>query len=92
MSVCTPVHYPTRTLVGVACIDIVLADLLSDIEFYNFGESSYVFIIDGRGRTMHHPRLPFVYTVTEPPIVLNIKTLETHRGVEEIIDSMMRHV
>ena len=90
LSVCTRVHYPEGTLAGVACVDIVLADILSQVEYYNFGESSYVFIIDGRGRAMYHPRLPFVYTVTEDPVVLDIKSLENHPQMEDVIESMMR--
>ena len=92
LSVCTRVHYPPGELAGVACVDIVMEDILSEVEYYNFGESSYVFIIDGRGRTMHHPRLPFTYAVTDPPVVVQITSLETHPQVEEIIEAMIKCV
>ena len=75
VSTCLPVHYEDE-LVGVTCIDLVLADLLGTIDSFVHGEHSYAFVIDATGRTLVHPLLPQVISSTwlgrrssHPPLI-----------------------
>ena len=48
-SICLPVYYPKRVLKGVACVDVRMADIIGDVNYYQHGEYSYTFVIDGTG-------------------------------------------
>ena len=37
------------SLIGVAAVDLTVADLLASVEYFNAGELSYAFIIDKEG-------------------------------------------
>ena len=47
-SICEPVHHANH-LVGVACVDVRMADILGDMAYYQHGELAYSFVIDGTG-------------------------------------------
>ena len=63
--------------IGVVGVDITMSDLLADVTYFSQGQSSYAFLVDRTdGRTMMHPLLPAPSSVTEPPIFVDIRTLE----------------
>ena len=43
-----------------------MADLLSEIIYFQKGQSSYAFMADSSGRTMMHPLLPAPSNATRP--------------------------
>ena len=50
-SLCLPVYNIDQSLFGVACSDLTVSNLLSDVSYLSQGENSYSIIIDGQGRT-----------------------------------------
>ena len=48
MSICLPVYH-AGDLKGVTAVDIRVADIIGDINYYQHGEYSYTFLIDGTG-------------------------------------------
>ena len=47
-SICELVHH-TGHHVGVACVDVPMADIFGDMAYYQHGEFAYSFVIDGTG-------------------------------------------
>lgn len=82
---------PDNSLFGVVCSDLTMANLLSDITYFKQGESSYSFIIDGRGRTMMHPLLPLPSQASDDPIYVDVEHLERESDAAEVIASMKRY-
>ncbi|XP_062591885.1 VWFA and cache domain-containing protein 1-like [Saccostrea cucullata] len=79
------------TFVGVACADILLSELVTEIIYLQQGEFSYVFIIDGAERTLIHPLLPDPRDVNATEYdVNNIFNFERSGDVHVVIDSMKR--
>ncbi|XP_063407199.1 VWFA and cache domain-containing protein 1-like [Mytilus trossulus] len=87
-SICLPVYRPGGELVGVACSDATVSDIMSDISYFRQGELSYAFIIDGIGRTLIHPLLPLPDSVKDDPIYVNIEHLERSSSATMVIESM----
>ncbi|XP_071141369.1 VWFA and cache domain-containing protein 1-like isoform X1 [Mytilus edulis] len=88
-SICLPVYKPGGgELVGVACSDATVSDIMSDISYFRLGELSYAFIIDGTGRTLIHPLLPLPDSVKDDPIYVNIEHLERSSSATNVIESM----
>ncbi|CAC5388604.1 unnamed protein product [Mytilus coruscus] len=87
-SICLPVYRPGGELVGVACSDATVSDIMSDISYFRQGELSYAFIIDGTGRTLIHPLLPLPESVKDDPIYVNIEHLERSTSATMVIESM----
>lgn len=88
-SICLPVYKPGGgELVGVACSDATVSDIMSDISYFRQGELSYAFIIDGTGRTLIHPLLPLPDSVKDDPIYVNIEHLERSSSATNVIESM----
>ena len=61
--ICEPVHHANH-LVGVACVDVRIADILRDIAYYQHGEFAYSFVIDGTGGFRWCFPLPRLYILT----------------------------
>ena len=78
---------------GVTCVDISLDLVFNDVINFKLGQFSYAFAIDGHGRTLLHPLLPsreaYVSVYVSDPIVVEISSLETSPGSNQIINSMM---
>ena len=92
-SLCMPVFHKTdNTLFGVVCSDLTMSNLVSDITYFQQGENSYSFIIDGRGRTLMHPLLPLPSQFNGDPIYVEIQHLERESDALEVIESMKRLV
>ena len=56
-SITLPCYYQGK-FIGVVGTDISMEDLLSEITYFQRGQSSYAFMVDSSGRTMMHPLLP----------------------------------
>ncbi|XP_033726771.1 VWFA and cache domain-containing protein 1-like [Pecten maximus] len=89
-SVCVPVYRGSGDLMGVACSDVTMADLLSDITYFNQGELSYAFIADQYGRTLMHPQLPQLSSVTDDQIFVHVDHLERSSGAANVIKEMLK--
>ncbi|KAI0211084.1 VWFA and cache domain-containing protein 1 [Lamellibrachia satsuma] len=89
ISVCKPV-YKEEKLLGVAAVDLRLADLLTEATYYNGGEYSYAFIIDRTGRTLVHPLLPKPSVSETGRASVDISALEQNNVVQHVIDSMKK--
>ncbi|XP_060073906.1 VWFA and cache domain-containing protein 1-like [Ylistrum balloti] len=92
ISVCLPVYDKVEpsVLLGVACADVKLSDLFEAATVFNEGDSSYVFIIDHKGRTLKHPLLRLSRSVRTSYTLLDISYLERANGAKAIIDAMKR--
>ncbi|XP_013420899.1 VWFA and cache domain-containing protein 1 [Lingula anatina] len=88
-SVCLPAYHSGR-LIGVACSDVAMSELLSEATYFDKGELSYAFVINGYGRTYSHPLLPRPYDVTDDPIFVDIHHLERAPAAKSVISSMIR--
>ena len=85
-----PCHHNGQ-FIGVAAVDISMSDLLTDVTYFSHGQASYAFLVDRRdGRTMMHPLLPAPSSVTEPPIFIDIRSLEPEKEFESVYSSIER--
>ncbi len=88
-SACLPTHFEHK-FIGVACVDITMSDLLSDVTYFRQGQLSYAFIIDNRGRTLMHPLLPTPYSLQQDPIYVQLTSLERSSKIADILITMYR--
>eukprot|EP01006_Ploeotia_vitrea_P051384 TRINITY_DN67553_c14_g3_i1.p1 TRINITY_DN67553_c14_g3~~TRINITY_DN67553_c14_g3_i1.p1 ORF type:complete len:1249 (-),score=652.98 TRINITY_DN67553_c14_g3_i1:2425-6171(-) len=65
------------TLLGVAGVDVTLDELLTEVEYFHTTSNSYAFITDDQARAVVHPDLPQLQSVTEDPLFIPIKNLES---------------
>ena len=91
ISMCKPV-YKEEKLLGVAAVDLRLADLLTEATYYNGGEYSYAFIIDRTGQTLVHPLLPKPSVSETGRASVDMSALEQNNVVQHVIDSMKKLV
>lgn len=91
MSITLPCFHEGK-FIGVAGTDINMNDLLSDITFFNQGQSTYAFMISNSGRTLIHPLLPAPTDAYGDPVFLDIRTLEPEAEFEEVFYSIKRYV
>ena len=77
MSITLPCFHEGK-FIGVAGTDINMNDLLSDITFFNQGQSTYAFMISNSGRTLIHPLLPAPTDAYGDPVFLDIRTRCIH--------------
>jgi len=91
VSVCKTVYKDDR-LLGVAAVDLRLADLLTEVTYYNGGEYSYAFIIDKTGRTLVHPLLLRPSVKSTGRVSVDISSLESINVVNQVIPHMKRLV
>ena len=77
----------------MTCVDISLDLVFNDVINFQLGQFSYAFAIDGHGRTLLHPLLPppqaYLSVYTSDGIIVEISSLETSPGSNQIINSMM---
>ena len=67
-----------------------MADLLSDITYFQKGQSSYAFMVDSTGRTMMHPLLPAPSSAYGDPIFMDITTLEPEPEFSSVFESIKK--
>ena len=77
--------YHNNKFIGVAAVDITMSDLLADVTYFSESQASYAFLVDRTdGRTMMHPLLPAPSSVTEAPVYLDIRNLESEPKFAEV--------
>ena len=91
MSITLPCFHEGK-FIGVAGTDINMDDLLSDITFFNQGQSTYAFMISNSGRTLIHPLLPAPTDAYGDPVFLDIRTLEPEAEFEDVFFSIKKYV
>ena len=91
MSITLPCFHEGK-FIGVAGTDINMDDLLSDITFFNQGQSTYAFMVSNSGRTLIHPLLPAPTDAYGDPVFLDIRTLEPEAEFEDVFFSIKRFV
>ena len=91
MSITLPCFHQGK-FIGVTGTDINIEDLLSDITFFNQGQSTYAFIISNSGWTLIHPLLPEPTDAYGDPIFMDIRTLEPETEFNEVFDSIIKYV
>ncbi|XP_078343118.1 VWFA and cache domain-containing protein 1-like [Oculina patagonica] len=89
MSITLPCFHEGK-FIGVAGTDINIDDLLSDITFFNQGQSTYAFMVSNSGRTLIHPLLPAPTDAYGDPVFLDIRTLEAEIAFEEVFDAITK--
>ena len=82
--------YDGTTFIGVAGVDISMADLMEDVAFLKEGSGSlsYAFVIDSMNHAMVHPLVPQPQDVTDDPVFVDISHLEYDTGTTDVIQSM----
>ena len=88
MSITLPCYDRTGKFIGVVGTDMNIDELLSDITFFNQGQTTYAFMISGSGRTLIHPLLPAPSHAYADPIFMDIRTLEPDSEFKEVFESM----
>lgn len=80
-------YFHGKKLRGVAGVDILMSDLLSDVQYFNkAGPKSYAFLFHTKSRyTLSHPKLPVPEAITEQPNNVNILELEQGKEFEELL-------
>ncbi len=89
ISGCLPIHHSDH-LIGVACVDIVVSELLSDVTYFHQGALSYAFVADETGRTILHPLMPSPTEVTDDPIFVYLTSLEREGHAKDILVNIMQ--
>ncbi|KAJ8321750.1 hypothetical protein KUTeg_000221 [Tegillarca granosa] len=89
-SVCLPA-YQNGEIIGVACIDMKLSDLQSDMNYTQDDITTYTFLIDGYGRTLIHPLLPQPRGITTDVVLVDIHHFERSLDLK-IVNDMKRGV
>ena len=80
--------YHRGQFIGVVGTDISMADLLSDVTYFQKGQSSYAWMADSTGRTIMHPLLPAPSNAYEDPIFMDITALETEPSFHDVFQSI----
>lgn len=80
--------YHRGKFIGVVGTDISMADLLSDVTYFQKGQSSYAWMADSTGRTIMHPLLPAPSNAYEDPIFMDITALETEPSFHDVFQSI----
>ena len=88
-SITLPCYYQGR-FIGVVGTDISMEDLLSEITYFQRGQSSYAFMADSSGRTMMHPLLPTPSAAYADPIFMDITALEPEPEFDSVFISIKR--
>lgn len=89
MSITLPCFH-NGEFIGVTGTDISIEDLLSDITFFNQGQSTYAFMITNSGRTLIHPLLPEPTHAYGEPVYLDIRALEPEKDFIEVFESIQK--
>ena len=79
-------YFHREKLRGVAGVDILMTDLLSDVQYFNkAGPKSYAFLFHKSGYTLSHPKLPIPEAITEDPNSVNIVELEQGKEFKDLL-------
>ena len=77
-------------LYGVACVDVPLGSLFSEIMYFRQHTLSYAFLVDAHGHLLMHPLLPVPKTELDEPILIDMKAIETENELLLVRDEMLR--
>ncbi|XP_078384872.1 VWFA and cache domain-containing protein 1-like [Oculina patagonica] len=80
--------YHQGNFIGVVGTDLSMEDLLSEIIYFQRGQSSYAFMADSSGRTMVHPLLPAPSDAYGDPIFMDITALEPEPEFYSVFQSI----
>ena len=80
--------YHQGKFIGVVGTDISMADLLSEVTYFQRGQRSYAWMADSSGRTMMHPLLPAPSDAYGDPVFMYITALEQEPEFKEIFNSI----
>ncbi|KAL9960908.1 hypothetical protein ACROYT_G034416 [Oculina patagonica] len=80
--------YHQGKFIGVVGTDLSMEDLLSEITYFQKGQSSYAFMADSSGRTMMHPLLPAPSDAYGDPIFMDITALEPEPEFDSVFESI----
>ena len=85
-------YFHRNKLRGVAGVDIPMAELLSDVQYFNqAGPKSYAFLFHSEtGYTLSHPKLPPPETITGDPNSVNILELEQGNEFKQLFEEVRR--
>ena len=85
-------YFHDNKLRGVAGVDILMTDLLSDVQYFNqAGPKSYAFLVHSKtGHTMSHPKLPTPESITEDPNSVNILELEQGEEFKQLFEDVQK--
>jgi hypothetical protein len=75
MSLCVPVA-PQAQLLGIACVDVTMDTLFTEVKYFQQSLSAYAFLIDGYGRLLIHPLLPQPQTLYPDASVPDLTQIE----------------
>ncbi len=82
--------YHQGKFIGVVGTDLSMEDLLSEITYFQRGQSSYAFMADSSGRTMMHPLLTSPSDAYWDPIFMDITALEPEPEFYPILESIKK--
>ena len=80
--------YHKGKFIGVVGTDISMADLLSEVTYFQRGQRSYAWMADSSGRTMMHPLLPAPSDAYGDPVFMDITALEQEPEFNAILNSI----
>ena len=85
-------YFHDQKLRGVAGVDILMTDLLSDVQYFNqAGSKSYAFLFHAKTyNTLSHPSLPTPESISEEPNSVNILELEQGKEFKTLLDEVQR--
>jgi len=85
-------YFHDNKLRGVAGVDIIMTDLLSDVQYFNqAGPKSYAFLFHAKtGFTLSHPSLPTPETINEDPNSVNILGLEQGKEFKTLMKEVQK--
>lgn len=85
-------YFHNEELRGVAGVDILMPDLLTDVQYFNQGgPKSYAFLFHAKsGYTLSHPKLPIPEAVTEDPNSVDILELEQGKDFNNFIEEVKK--
>eukprot|EP00795_Rhopilema_esculentum_P013661 gene13661-4563_t len=81
--------YKGTELQGVASIDLVVSELLSDVEYFKEGHNAYRFLIGRSGLVYQHPLLPKPVLAFEPTVPVDISLFERQSEFASVRTSMI---
>jgi len=82
--------YHGGKFIGVVGTDISMEDLLSEVTYFEKGQSRYAWMADSSGRAMMHPLLPAPSHGFVDPIFMDITALEPEPGFDAVFQSIKK--
>ncbi|XP_048585856.1 VWFA and cache domain-containing protein 1 [Nematostella vectensis] len=80
--------------VGVAGVDVIMSDLLSEVQYFNqAGSDSFAFLAHlNTDNALSHPLLPPPETLTKDPSLVNILALEQGEAFKQFFHGTLKHI